>query len=123
MKQVIGAAVAMCLVIGTAMAINVPLENIEIFGVTEQGGPDDINTGQASGKAKVNEKKGTFSAKLKGVAPNASGEKAKFDVSFEQQIAMSQAIGDAIAKYSKPKSKLDGDSKASVKAKGTVEQM
>lgn len=122
LKKLVAAAMGLCLMVGGAFALTTPLTDIEIPGVDAMGGLDDVNTGLASGKAKVNESKGTFSAKLKGTAPNASESKAKFEYSFSEQAMGYTAVGDAKAKYSKPKSKLEGDSKASVKAKGTLEE-
>lgn len=126
MKKFVAVALGLSLMVGGAFAkLTVEVMGVGVPGVNSEGGPDTDNPGLVGGKVKVNENTGAFSAKLKGTAPNDSGKKAKLTVPYmvevETPFGPAVAAGDADAKYSKPKSKLEGDSAVKVKAKGIAD--
>ncbi|MEZ6057984.1 MAG: hypothetical protein R3C01_14895 [Planctomycetaceae bacterium] len=120
MKKFVVAAMMMGLMVTGAFALTVSVSDISVPGIDAEGALDQENTGTVAGKVKVNEKNGTFSASLKGTAPNASGAKASQTVPFSETVEGFTASGDATGKYSKPSKKTPDQSKVSVKAKGML---
>ena len=104
------------LVVGTALALDIEVE-VVIPGVTAAGTADSVNTGTAIAKVKADLDAGTFTAKLKGSAPNASSKKAKLEAPFSQTLMGLTATGTGEAKYKKPK---NGSSDVTGKASGTL---
>lgn len=120
MVKLFAVVMGLGLMVGSAWAINVEVSEVPIPGVNAEGLADEVNLGSAGGKVKINPVTGVFTTTLKGTAPNASGAKASFDFAFEVEVEGATAVGDAGAKYSKPKKKTPDSSKATVKAKGIV---
>ncbi|MEZ6057985.1 MAG: hypothetical protein R3C01_14900 [Planctomycetaceae bacterium] len=113
-------AVLMGLMVTGAFALSVSVGQIPVPGIDTQGALNEQMAGVVGGKVKLNDKKGTFSAKLKGMAPNESGAKAKHMIPFNEVVMGYSASGDATATYKKPKKKAPNVSDVSVKAKGMI---
>lgn len=122
MKNVfLAAAVALLLVAGVASAKTIKGSlDAQEPGIDAEGNLDLENIGSSVWKYKVNPANGAFSAKGKGTAPNASGEKVS-GVEFPRAGTLDTPAGTVFVEatevltYAKPKS---GTSKLKVKLAG-----